>query len=249
MSRNLRILILLALLMLVAGMTLLERLWVRSWGRPLQVAVYPIAADAASRDYLAQLKVEDFQEISEFIGSEAQRWRRKPTPAPQIRLHPVLSERPPTPDGQFGLSAIKYSLSLRGYAFRRTGFWENLGGVRLFVLYHQPQDGVALPHSLGLERGLIGVVHVFASDLQRAQNNVVITHELLHTLGARDKYDSEGQPIHPSGYADFTANPPLPQREAEIMAGRIPITASHSIIPRGLSEVVVGYATAAEIAW
>jgi len=251
MARNLRILTLLVLLMLVAGMTFLERLWVRNWTRPLQVAVYPIAADAAGREYLARLKAEDFQEIGDFLAREGQRWRRKPTPAPQIVVQPALGAPPPVPapQGRSGLAAVRYSLGLRWYAFRNTGFWESLGRVRLFVLYHAPREGEALPHSLGLERGLIGVVHVYASDAQRAQNNIVIAHELLHTLGARDKYDRDGQPVHPIGYADFTADPVLPQSQAEIMAGRIPLTPGSSRIPRDLDEVVVGYATAAEIGW
>ena len=55
----------------------------------------------------------------------------------------------------------------------------------------------------GLQKGLIGVVNAFASDEQAAQNNVVIAHELLHTVGATDKYDPRtNQPSHPDGYAE-----------------------------------------------
>ena len=101
----------------------------------------------------------------------------------------------------------------------------------------------------GLQKGLLGVVHVFASDTQRAQNNFVIAHELLHTLGATDKYDANGRPLNPIGLADPNTQPPYPQYKAEIMGGRIAISAERAEMPKGLEEAVVGYATAAEIGW
>jgi hypothetical protein len=69
------------------------------------------------------------------------------------------------------------------------------------------------------------VVHAFASEKMAARNNVVIAHEMLHTLGASDKYDlSNGQPIFPDGYGDAQQQPLLPQQLAEIMGGRIAIS-------------------------
>lgn len=164
-------------------------------------------------------------------------------------MHPPLGEPPPLERPRGALAAIAYTLRLRGYAFRRTPFRESLGTVRLFVLYHELKYDAALPHSLGLAKGLLGVVHVFAADTQRAQNNVVIAHELLHTLGATDKYDGAGQPLYPVGFADFTVEPRYPQRQAEIMAGRIPLAPGKAEIPKSLAETVIGYATAAEIGW
>jgi hypothetical protein len=90
---------------------------------------------------------------------------------------------------------------------------------------------------------------VFATDEQRAQNNVVIAHELLHTLGATDKYDDSGQPIYPAGYADPYAEPRHPQDKAEIMAGRIAVSERRAEIPRDLAQTAIGYLTAAEIGW
>ena len=156
---------------------------------------------------------------------------------------------PPLEQARGGIDAMRYSLRLRWYAFRHTSFWESLGGVRMFVLYHPLKHDQALPHSLGLKKGLLGVVHVFAADEQRAQNNVVIAHELLHTLGATDKYDETGQPIYPVGYADPHAEPLLPQDKAEIMAGRIAGSERRAEMPSGLEQATVGYLTAAEIGW
>ena len=163
-------------------------------------------------------------------------------------MAPVLAV-PPLPGVQTKLEAIQWSLRLRWYAFRHTPFWASLGTVRLFLLYHPLQFDKALPHSHGLQKGMLGVVHVFASDTQRTQNNFVIAHELLHTVGATDKYDANGQPLAPIGLADPNAQPPYPQYKAEIMGGRIALSAQRAEIPKGLEEAVIGYATAAEIGW
>lgn len=249
MRRSRRIAILLFAFVLIAGTTFWERLWVRGWARPLEVAIYPIAMDETGAAFVGQLEIEDFQEIAAFLVDQGAKWGRKSLPTPQIELKPPLRRLPPLAQTRGGLDAIRLSLGLRWYAWRHTPFWASLGKVRLFVLYHQIQFDRSLPHSLGLHKGLVGVVHVFASEAQRAQNNVVIAHELLHTLGATDKYDAAGQPLNPIGYADPYANPLYPQEKAEIMAGRIPITASKAEIPKGLSEAMIGYKTASEIGW
>ena len=122
--------------------------------------------------------------------------------------------------------------------------------VEIFVRYFDPDATPRLAHSLGLQKGLIGVVNAFADREQAGSNKVIIAHELLHTLGASDKYDpSTGQPIFPSGYAEPDANPPLPQKLAELMAGRIPVSTAQSQIPHSLDEVIIGTKTAQEIRW
>lgn len=249
MSRNRRILILLIVLALVAGTATWERLWVRGWSRPLTVVIYPVAMDEVSAAYVSQLKDGDFQEIGAFLAREAPRWRRNAIPAPQAELMAPIREAPPLSRPHGMLEAIQWSLRLRWFAFRHTPFWRSLGTVRLFVLYHPLRFDQALPHSHGLQKGLLGVVHVFADDAQRAQNNFVIAHELLHTLGASDKYDANGQPLFPTGVADPNSQPPYPQFKAEVMGGRVAISSSRAEIPRGLDEAVIGYATAAEIGW
>ena len=249
MPRFLRILILLGLLLGVMVMTLAEGYWVRTWSHPLRVAIYPIAVDAQSRAYVAGLREADFHEIGDFLLKGARRRGLQDVPDPVIELKAPLATVPPLVQPTSRFEAIRFSLGMRWFAFRNTPFWSGLGTVRLFLLYHQPVQGGALPHSLGLKKGLLGVVHVFAEDRQHDQNNVVITHELLHALGATDKYDARGMPIHPLGYADPYALPLLPQSEAEIMAGRVPISATRAEIPASLDQTVVGHGTAAEIGW
>jgi len=122
--------------------------------------------------------------------------------------------------------------------------------VKLFLLYFDPARTGTLGHSTGLQKGLLGRVNLFASREMDKQNNVVIAHEFLHTLGATDKYDlASNQPIYPDGYAIPNQTPLLPQRYAEIMAGRTPITENKAEIPAGLSDTVIGEKTAREINW
>jgi hypothetical protein len=132
---------------------------------------------------------------------------------------------------------------------RHTHFLDSLGRVRLFVVYHEGEEGRPLQHSLGLQKGLIGVVHVFAQEKQNRQNNVVITHELLHALGASDKYDASGMPAYPEGFGEPGDGPHYPQRTAEIMAGRLALAPQKAEIPESLDVCVVGYRTAYEINW
>jgi len=122
--------------------------------------------------------------------------------------------------------------------------------IRVFVLYHDPARMPSVPHSVGLAKGLIGVVHAFAAQRMNGSNNVVIAHEILHTFGATDKYDpTTNAPLFPSGFGDPDQVPRYPQRLAEIMAGRRAISESLQEMPESLEECVVGPATAAEIHW
>lgn len=235
--------------MLILVVTHGERWWVRNGSRPLDVMIYPVAADAAGAAYLTGLRPEDFQEIGEFFASQGRRWRKQTTPAPVFHLRSVVHDVPPLEPARNAWEAIRLSLRLRWYAYRHTPFWGSFGRVRLFVLYHDAAAGRTLPDSHGMQKGLLGVVHVFASDEQRAQNNIVIAHELLHTLGATDKYDAAGLPVFPGGFAESTREPRYPQERAEIMAGRIPVSADRAEIPASLAETVVGYVTASELGW
>jgi hypothetical protein len=81
-------------------------------------------------------------------------------------------------------------------------------------------------------------------------NNAVIAHELLHTLGATDKYNpADDSPRFPDGYGDPRQVPLYPQLFAELMAGRRMLSASRWVQVRSLDEAVVGPATAREIRW
>jgi hypothetical protein len=144
-----------------------------------------------------------------------------------------------------------WSLELRWYRWRAVNALPRAAPqIALFLLYHDPAGAAVLPHSTGLQRGLTGIVHVYAGVEARAQNNIVIAHELLHTFGATDKYDlATDAPRFPEGFADPGQTPRYPQRRAEIMAGRIPVSDSEQVMAGSLGDVVVGPLTTREIGW
>ena len=96
---------------------------------------------------------------------------------------------------------------------------------------------------------MLAVVHAFAAIHQDQQNNIVIAHEILHTVGAKDKYGFNSEPLYPFGYADPEKKPLYPQTKAEIMAARIPLSGNTSRMAKNLEECIVGMTTAAEINW
>lgn len=71
--------------------------------------------------------------------------------------------------------------------------------ARMFLIYHDPRESSSLDHSIGLAKGKIAVVNVFGVERLRETNNVIIAHELMHILGASDKYGSHNIPIFPDG--------------------------------------------------
>jgi hypothetical protein len=253
MFRVFRLVVLLIVLAGVAGSAWLTKVRTTSWEHPLRVVMFPINADgsAATASYIAALGRDAFQPIDDFMRDEAQRYALPGRDPVDVDVAPrVHSLPPPAPYDGNVLHIALWSLQLRFWAWRNADYPGPRPDVRMFLLYHDPALVARVAHSLGLQKGLIGVVHVFASEEQANSNNVVITHELLHTVGASDKYDpATNQPRHPEGYAEPDREPLLPQSFAEIMGGRIPLSSEDAHIPSGLHEVVIGAATAREIRW
>ena len=93
------------------------------------------------------------------------------------------------------------------------------------------------------------MVNAFGLTQQTAQNNIVIAHEILHTVGATDKYNVYGGPQYPIGFANPRREPLFPQRYAEIMVGRIPTSHYSSFMATSLMRTRINELTASEIAW
>jgi len=77
----------------------------------------------------------------------------------------------------------------------------------------------------------------------------VATHELMHTLGATEKYDAAGHVLVPAGLADPDQEPRYPQGRAEIMARSRAVAEGSEVPPESLDELAIGLATAREIGW
>jgi hypothetical protein len=253
MWRKLRIAILLFILATVAQAVWIARARTTEWNNTVRVAIYPINGDRSSAvdRYLGQLRVSTFEPIETFFTREAAGYgmgARKPI---EIGIAPPVAARPPAPPfGGSKLEIILWSLKLRYWVWRHDDYRGPRPDVRIFVSYFDPHTSPRLSHSTGLQKGLIGVVNAFARTDMDGSNNVVITHELMHALGASDRYQpGTNQPLYPDGFADPDAVPLYPQSRAEIMAGRIPISKNQAETPAGMDEVMIGAVTAREINW
>lgn len=135
--------------------------------------------------------------------------------------------------------------------------WRNTGqasltpdDIRIFVLYQKDNIDTRRERSVGVKNGSYGIVNAVATRQTAARDLIVITHELMHVLGATDKYDmTTGQPVAPSGLANPEQSPLYPQRRAEIMGARIATSTTSWRRPASLKTCVVGSQTAAEIGW
>jgi hypothetical protein len=252
--RALRITILLLVLAFVATGAYLARLRSTDWDKPLWIAIHPISADGsdATRRYIDSLSEDTFAPIGAFLASQAQRYALPLAEPARVRLYGEIHELPPQLDRASSLlGRALWSLRLRYWAWRTTrAETQAPPDIELFVLYHDPKLTTSVPHSLGMQKGLLGVVYAFADPSMTGSNNMVIAHEFLHTVGATDKYDpTTDQPQFPDGYGEPQRAPLYPQDKAEIMAGRRALSPTESEMPESLREVVLGPKTAREINW
>ena len=255
MFKLIRITFLLLLLFAVAFYTKNQKLKSRTWIQPLEIIIYPMNGDNNSPvvdKYIQQLDEKIFADVDVFFQRESQKYQII-TPQPTLtHLGSVLTEHPPA-EPALGSSLWKivwWGLKFRYWAFNHTPDAKaNTNKVLVFLYYHQDEKSRLLQHSLGLDKGLLTIVHAFASKQQAAQNNIIIAHEILHTVGATDKYDAHGEPVFPAGYAEPDKQPLYPQKRAEIMSAHIPKSSTESRMAEDLSECVVGQQTALEINW
>mgnify|MGYP001047152418 CR=1 FL=1 len=165
--RRFRILLLLILLGLAGGVTAWDRHAVRGWREPLRVEIRPLLGDARAETaaYVERLTRSDFLEIEQFLNREAGRHGLPLSRAARLSLLPASRALPPAQPAAPGvLSNIVWSLKMRGWSYQNSGrLLPDVGMVKLYVIYRAPAADTALPHSLGLEKGLIGVVHAYAA--------------------------------------------------------------------------------------
>jgi hypothetical protein len=243
MFKRLRILLLLLVLLFVALNTYFDRVYATDWDIPLRVTLFPINGDgsATSERYIGASAGTDFLALEAFFDEQAKRYGVTLENPVRFSHGPQIRELPP----------MWWSLRTRYWAWRVAEHGDGPApDVELFVLYHDPATSPSLPHSIGLQKGLFGIVNAFADRRMEGANDMVIAHELLHTLGATDKYSpSTNQPLEPVGLADPERVPLYPQTRAELMGGRIAISSTEAEIPSSLREVVIGPLTAREIGW
>ena len=252
MFKAFRITVLLLILFFVAFGTWLTQARSTDWNNSLWVKVYPVNADGSdtSQDYIDSLEVDDFTAIESFVAQEIGKYGHTLARPVRIELGRQIYEQPPVVGDNPGpLDIALWSLKMRWWAGSVAGPQDNPDpDVRIFIRYHAPDGQIELENSVGLQKGMVGIVNAYAGRREASVNNVIIAHEFLHTLGATDKYEpGTGQPEFPLGFAEPDRNPLYPQELAEIMGGRIALSKLDAVVPKSLKYVIIGTETAKEV--
>ncbi len=247
-----RIVILLSILFVILAGTWITERRLASWAQPIWVTLYPIVEtdNSAAMRFAQTLEVEDFDAINRFFSAEVARYNVNMAAPLQFQLAPVSSEIPPSiPERHSTVAIAWWSLHMRWWAWLREKPGDLIApDIQIFLIYHEPGEFSEMRMSVGMRKGRYGLVKAYTGANNRNYNHVVIAHELLHVLGASDKYAFEtGDPIHPDGYADPNKQPLFPQNRAEIMAGVIPLSATQHVLPGSLEQCRIGQLTAEEI--
>lgn len=247
-----RIVVLLSIFFVILVSTWMTEKRMAAWERPILVTIYPIAADdsAETQEFIQNIDPSGFDEINRFMNRESVPYGFTVNPAFRFQLAQPGRELPPPVPKLFDTADIAlWSLKMRWWAWMKD--WKDdlvSGDIQMFVLYHSLDGNNEAGISVGMRKGRYGLVKAFARELMNPSNLIVFTHEILHVLGASDKYIlSNGEPIFPQGYADPGKRPLFPQMRAEIMGVRIPVSSYSSVMPVSLDECVIGKQTAEEI--
>ena len=252
MFKAIRISILLLILTFVVLSTWLSAARSTDWNNTLYVKVYPINADGSelTSRYIDNLQVRTFEGIEAFVARETERYGKSVSRPVRMELGEIISEQPPSLDGASSVLGVMFwSLKMRWWVGSVTSDQDAIEpDVSIFVRYHQSKGVFVLENSVGMQKGMFGIVNAYTGRRHRGRNNVIIAHEFFHTLGASDKYEmGSGQPHNPDGLAEPDRSPIYPQRYAEIMGGRIALAENDAVIPQSLKFALVGPITAQEI--
>lgn len=247
-----RIVALLSVLFVILVSAWMTERRMAAWERPILVTIYPIVADdvPGTAEFAENLDLEVFEKVNDFFDRETSPYGIKVTPAFRFQLAQPSKQLPPPVPPQFEAAAIAWwSLKMRWWAWARD--WKDelvSADIQMFLLFHSLNGNTEVGISVGMRKGRYGLVKALAMQSMNDSNLIVFTHEMLHVLGASDKYVlTNGEPIYPQGYADPNRRPLFPQVRAEIMGVRIPISSFSSVMPESLLECKIGRQTAEEI--
>ena len=254
MFKKIRIIILLLILASVSSTLLLQKNIAQDWQGTLDIRIIPVIADqkTQTQSFINTLKDRQFSNIKRYLIGQAKTYGINLENSLNIKLEDPITTIPPVVPGHESsrLDIMQWSLKLKWWAWKNELPDHHLGQIRIYILYQSPVDGYALPHSTGLQNGLIGLINARAVAQRRSLHEVIITHELLHIFGASDKYELQnGQPIYPDGYAHPDKKPLYPQIKAELMGRSVALNKNKSEVVGRFGHTIIGNKTATEIGW
>lgn len=259
-SFKLRVAILLAALLAVAAWALLVRHRETrpvDWTAPHRVVVCPLLAPGTDASTLREAFAQAPDRLEAWAAAQHEWWTGEGSSPLDFELLDPLAVLEPPPmlpqdDASFWRRLRGTSRFLRYLENQAARFPpQEPDDSRIWLYVHRGIDRGAWEDrfSVGTRRGRLGVV--FASDDPEAWGNTlcVLMHETLHTVGAKDHREANGTIAFPSGYADPSAEPRVPQAKAEIMALGIPQEDGGELRVEGLADTSLGLWTAKEIGW
>ena len=248
------------LLLILAGVLMYALASIRrrrarnDWQRTVNVAVVVVRMGPVDEAALAGLR-DRARHLEDHLTRELHRYRPTPSQAFSFVFYgPVDAKQPPetvASDSTFDLARHSYAQWRWVRAIDAAGnvdceVYDSCVYVVVRPPAHERQWFVEGSSEQG---GRIGIIEVELDAAMVDFALFVTTHELLHTLGAIDKYDETGRTLVPRGLAEPDASPVFPQRFAEVMArGRV-IGEGNEKPPETLDELSVGRFTAEEIGW
>ncbi len=225
------------------------------WKRPVTVAIVVVrlgpVSDAAVKELAAQMRV-----LEDRLAEESTRLRGPSSARPfaLTSFGPVDVQSPPPNGGGSGVwDLVEHTFAKRKYFSTIDAQAELDAGAydsRIYLIARPPaRSGYKSVEGESEEGGRMGFVEVELDEEMADFALFVAAHELMHTLGAGDKYDAVGRARVPDGLADPSRVPLYPQIAAEVMARNVALSPTRERPPETLAELAVGRATAREIGW
>jgi hypothetical protein len=227
--------------------------WPRgNWRRPLQVGLVLLSPGTDVGTDRWRRRADD---LAAHLDGEMARWRGRGGSAFQITVAgPVgwSGTLPFSPASEAPLDRATHALdvwrTVRDIDRAAGGV---VGGfdVRIFFLCAPlPEGQVGFAEGSGAVNGEVAFVRG-SCDGDLTLSLLAVGHELLHLVGATDRYDAGGHARGPGDLADPDRVPLYPQTHAEWMVGEVPIAPGRGRLPESLEELRVGPVTAREIGW
>lgn len=245
----------LAVVLLYAWNDVTRRRSRTTWERPLEVAFVVLRKGEIDPSATALMR-KRARDLEDVLAAEQARHRGGSSFKPfsfQVYGPIDVASSPPSPAGDGILDLVSYTYEAWRY-FRDVDARADVPGrgfdSRVYLVVRPPADARRrFVEGQSEEGGTIGSVDVELDESMVDFALFVATHELLHTLGATDKYDASGRARVPDGLADPARSPLFPQSHAEVMARNVVLGPRDERPPESLDELRIGQATAREIGW
>ena len=253
MFKKIRVVILLSILLFVALGEFLAARRSTDWDDTLWVDVYLVNGDRldSTQRYIDSIDAKEFDGVDAFFATEAKRYGVAISEPFRLNLVGQYRDELPAPSSSM-LGTIWWSLEMRWLALEA-----RLAKQRPEAGHRGVRDLSRLG-GFGRARSIDGA----AKGTDRRDEPVRVARRARlesSRAGARAppyaRRDGQVRAARrtcrnfPKDSPNPNLTPPLPQKKAELMAGRIPLDERHAATPESLRNVVVGRLTAEEIGW